>query len=176
MARVTKPCPSCKTTEYPRAADGICSECERKIRFAEKKYAEDQADADMIDVNTKEVYYALPGYYGLSHASLPSKLHDQLKRAMHAMIMATSRSGGNVKGMCVPEWPRTCEKSYDWRTDRRMKRATAEAINELDKAFREVLKAVADDAYENGRNLLMQIASGSISMEELNTKHTEKTK
>lgn len=176
MARVTKPCPACKSVEFPRHADGICSECERLIKFAKKKYAEDQADADMIDVETKEVFYALPGYYGLAHASIPSKYHDQLKKAIHGLIMATSHSGGYQGGLRVPEWPKGQEGHgvHDWRLDRRMKRTTAEAVNAVDKAIREVLKFVDADAYENGRNLLMQIASGSISMEELNDKHTEK--
>jgi hypothetical protein len=175
MARVTKPCPSCKGTTYPRDVDGVCSECERLIRYAKRKHAEEQADADMIDVETKEVHYAIP-YYGTAHASVPSNVRDPLTKAMHALIMTTSHSGGSQGGPLVPEYPKGKEHYgiHEWKTYRRMKRTTAEAVNALDKALRDVLEFVDADAYENGRNLLMQIASGSISMNELNEKHTEK--
>ncbi len=45
---------------------------------------------------------------------------------------------------------------------------------ELEEAMREYIAAVGAESYEAGRNLLLSIAGGKISMDELNNEHTKK--
>lgn len=177
MARVTKPCPACKGTDYPRAADGICSECQRIIAWAKMRQADDaKKNGEEISVMTKEVHYALPRYF-TKHGSVSSLVTEKLSKALHTLIMTMARKGGSYQATIqVPEWPKGSEGSsiYDWKMPVIMRKDQAEAVNDLDKAFREFVAAVSEAGYEEGRNLLMSIASGKISMAELNEQHIRK--
>lgn len=177
MARVTKPCPACKGTDYPRAADGICSECQRTIAWAKMRQADDaKKNGEEISVMTKEVHYALPRYF-TKHGSVSSHVTEKLSKALHALIMTMARKGGSHQAeMHVPEWPKDREHYgiHDWRMPVVMRKDQAEAVNALDKAFREFTEAVSEESYEEGRNLLLSIAGGKISMDELNKEHTKK--
>lgn len=177
MARVTKPCPACKTTEYPRAADGICSECERTIAWAKMRREDDaKKNGEEISVVTKEVHYALPRYF-VSHGRVQDNTDQLLSRALHALIMTMVRKGGRHDAtMRVPEPPKDNmgNSIHDWKMYVVMRKDQAEAVNALDKAMREFTTELADDAYNEGRNLLLSIASGDMSINELNEKHTKK--
>ncbi len=175
MGRVTKPCPACKGTEYPRSADGICSECERIIRWAKMRQEDDaKKNGEEISVMTKEVHYALPRYFA-GHGRVPHAIEEKLSRALHVLIMTMARKGGSHNAsLQVPEWPKGRDGSWEWKVPMIMRKDQAEAINALDKAFREFIASLSDESYEEGRNLLLSIAAGKLSMDELNNEHTKK--
>lgn len=175
MARVTKPCPACRGTTYPRAVDGICSECQRIIAWAKMRQADDEKkNGEEISVVTKEVHYALPRYH-YEHGHIEHDIDDCLSKAMHALIMTMARKGGAYNATeWVPPEDAYGSRRHELRAYMVMRKDQAEAVNALDKAFRAFVAAVSEAGYEEGRNLLLSIAAGKISMDELNSEHVRK--
>jgi hypothetical protein len=73
----------------------------------------------------------------------------------------------------VPTIPKG-DRNHDWVTYVYMRRDQALAMVELEEAMRAYIIAGAEASYEEGRNLLLSIAGGKISMDELNNEHTKK--
>lgn len=175
MARVTKPCPACKSTEYPRDKDGICSECERIIAWAKMRQADDaKKNGEEISVMTKERHYALPRY-NYEHGHIKGDTEEKVSKALHTLLMTMMRRGGDHNiDLYVPAAIKKSYSPYEWRIPMIIRKDQAEAVNALDDAFREFVAAVSQAGYEEGRNLLLSIAGGKISMDELNNEHIPK--
>lgn len=169
MPRVRKPCPGCQGTDSIRkSADTVCNDCARLLQLAKDRLAEDAArDTGEITVLTKERYYALPACYP-AEGSIEHDNHDRLKKALHSLIWSLSRpcrEHSNEEHLEVPTWT---DSSRDWGIYRTMRRDQAEMIVALDAAIRAAVDDVSASAYEKGRNLLMSIAEGRVSMDEMN--------
>lgn len=176
MSRVKKPCPACKTTDYYREdADSICCKCLRILQHAKEQMERDaKIDKTEVFVSTCERSYALPNWYHLSEQSRPSTTtNDKMQKAFFKLIsgQVIRDIPGNVHVenedlLCVP--PEQKGHRREWQRRVVMSKATAESINELDTAIREALVEVAEGAYEKGQSLLLGIASGDVSMSDLN--------
>lgn len=176
MARVTKPCPACKTTDHRRdGADEVCSECKRLLAFAkaELKRREGLSKDNAEIVRAPERDYAIDGFYS---RGVHSDVSDGVKKAMHALIMSVTDPVSSAEGF--PDWEAKIRvlpssKTRDWLKCYRIKKSTATAIIELDTAIRKLQKAAETGAYEDGHNLLIGLASGEMSVKEFN-EETEK--
>ena len=175
MARVTKPCPACKSTDYPRPADGVCQECQRIIAWAKMRQADDaKKNSEEVSVMTKERHYALPRY-NYEHGRIDGDIEEKVSEALHALIMTMARKGGDHDSdFYVPAGIKKSYSPYEWRIPMIMRKDQAAAVNALDDSFREFVAAVSQAGYEEGRNLLLSIAGGKISMDELNNEHIPK--
>jgi len=175
MARVTKPCPACKSTKYPRDKDGICTECEHIIAWAKMRQADDtKKNGEEVSITTKEMPYAMPRY-NYKHGDVNGGIEEKVPKAMHTLIMTMARKGGDYNNnFYVPAWIKTTYNPYEHKIPMIMRKDQAEAVNALDDAFREFVAAVSQAGYEEGRNLLLSIAGGKISMDEINNEHTKK--
>jgi hypothetical protein len=180
MAHITKPCPECGGTESVRdTSTSICQQCKNLIAFAKQRQKDDaKKNGEEVLVRTKEKSYALPSYYVTVGESPHHSIRDRLQKALHAVIMAQARPAQypyEAKDATdVPTIPKG-DRSHDWVTYVYMRRDQALAMIELEEAMREYITTGAAASYENGRNLLLSIAGGKISMNELNEKHTKKS-
>jgi hypothetical protein len=184
MARVTKPCPECGGTESIRdTPTGICRRCKNLIAFALQRKEDDaKKDGKEVLVMTKERSYALPGWYVAVGENPEHTIRERLQKALHAVIMTQARPSNIDKYPCpddvedaieVPKIPKG-HRDHDWVIYMYMRKDQAEAVIELEEAMREYIAAVGAESYEAGRNLLLSIAAGKISMNELNNEHTKK--
>lgn len=187
MAHVTKPCPACKTTEHFRdSATDICRHCKKELEFARKCRERDatiEAEKGDVEAVTVNSYYGIGGYYHHPQGSLPHVAQERLQKAIFRimLILGCNRIddhyhlGDLKKRLTVPKMNEKKERAWEYfRSTQTMQKTHAEAFNELEESIREAIKAMADEAYENGRNLLLSIAGGHVSMNELNEKHTKK--
>jgi hypothetical protein len=184
MARVTKPCPECGSADSIRdTPTSICRRCKNLIAFAIQRQKDDaKKDTKEVLVRTRERAYALPGYYVTVGENPHHSFRERLEKALHAVIMAQARPSNIDKYPCpddvegaidVPTIPKG-NRDHDWITYVYMRRDQALAVIELEEAMREYITAGAAASYEEGRNLLLSIAGGKISMDELNHEHTKK--
>lgn len=180
MPRTHKPCPACGGTDSIRdSAKGICRKCKGLIAFAIQRQKDDALlNGKEVLIKTKERDYAIPGYYPKVTVPLPSDVTSRLKRALYTSIMAQSRpaAGGypNEALQAAVEVPSLRGYSgssvYEWSCLRWMRKDQAEAMVELDAAMRAVLEAATAAGYEKGQNLLLSVAAGDVSVNELNKK------
>ncbi len=175
MSRVKKPCPACKTTDHHRQdADSICCQCIKELQQAKDLYAASKKiDKSEVYVNTFERAYALPGFYHIIHGvNLTSESKEKLQKAIHDIIMSgiirrtDDAQMYDKTPMQVP--PVAQHGSYDWSIRVIMSKIHAKAVCDLDAAIRVALEEVATAAYEKGQNLLLGIAGGDVSMNDLN--------
>lgn len=181
MAHVTKPCPECGGTDSIRDTPiSICRRCKGLIAFALQRKKDDaKRDGEEVLVRTKERSYALPGYYVQVGANPDHPVRERLEKALHAVIMAQSRPSNIGKYPCpkdvedavhVPT-TRKSDRDHDWITYVFMRKDQAMALVELEEAMREYIMAGAAASYEEGRNLLLSIAAGKLSMDDINKAH-----
>jgi hypothetical protein len=172
MPRITKPCPECGGTEHLRASPtSICNGCKRDIAYGKRRREDDERMAGVeVTVETKEAWYALPRYNG-THGSPSRETHDAAQRTLLALIATVSRVG-SIPGeiVHVPAKSEYTESSrlYEWRQSRVMRKDVAEAIVNLDRAIRAMVRSASDEAYEEGQDLLGNLATGRMSLEALN--------
>ncbi len=176
MSRVKKPCPACKTTDHHRQdADSICCKCQSIFKEAREMIERDaKVDKTEVAVSTCERAYALPNWYHLSAHAMPStQTNDLLQKAFFGLITSVIRR--EVPGTIftenkdlLPVPPLEKGDRREWQMRAVMTKANAKAINDLDAAIRSALKEVAEEAYEKGQNLLLGIAGGDVSMNDLN--------
>lgn len=185
MAHVTKPCPACKTTDHIRdSATDICRHCKKEFEFArvcrqrDAKIESEKGDVEVVTIST---YYGISGYYHHPQGALNHVAQERLQKAIFQILLMLGHNriendypGDLKKRFTVPKLGNRDRAWEYYRSVQTMQKTHADAFNELDEAIRDAIKVMADEAYENGRNLLLSIAGGHVSMNELNEKHTKK--
>jgi hypothetical protein len=108
---------------------------------------------------------------------------DALEHAYTVYVGGAAAGGGAELALGVPARllsifkeavKQGVEQAKQVETGKAPEQMTPEEAKWIDEAVRDALKVMADEAYENGRNLLLSIAGGHVSMNELNEKHTKK--
>lgn len=161
-----KPCPGCGSTRY-RLVKDVCDDCKATLRVGRTVTQEEQTKAEAVKLYrlTKE----WPSFYAPNGG-------DELRHAFEALarvVMRPVRSKKDPLDQDVEELPPTCdlvhyfstnpEGSSVWTSSRRV----AAAITKLDLAVRKALAACKELGEQDGSNLLLQIASGKISVNDL---------
>jgi len=190
-SRVTKPCPGCHTTEHDRnKADEVCYQCQRDLAYAKAERARQEKaaqDSKKLTYEYHERAYATPRIWG-THGNVNSKVYERFRTAWFNVIMrmaspatGSSRieSKDDVTGRVDPLGKLRYLIPMDGHTDRRdwvksydFSIIDAEAILEMHKATEEYIKATDQAAYEKGQNLLLNLASGGLSMKDFNEQAT----
>lgn len=172
MRRLTKPCPGCNTTDHRRSRTyEVCDECKRLLSFAkeELKRRNEALKEDIEIVQAPERAYALGGYYS---RGVKTEVSDEVKTAMHALIMSVAGPVDSVEGRKIPWGTKhrivPSNKATDWLRWYRMKKDTVDAILNLDAAIHRLQDAAEKGAYEEGHNLLLGLASGEKSVRDFN--------
>ena len=110
-----------------------------------------------------------PRYYG-PYEFTRHEAQERINAAMYAVVALTGEE-------CDKEgWNRDLEcllthgilRDYDDRKAVSMHPGLRDALNELDGAIREALESVFNEGQQQGRSIMLQLASGTLSMEDYN--------
>ena len=170
----TKACPGCKQ-EGLRDADSVCYHCRLKLQEAEK-IREYQARQQNQQVYRIPVNFPL---YVVSVSSLNSDNVWKHLRALTDILARLVRSPGigvPAVGEALyaqehrlfhdPKRNRTDDSSHD---DRKViQTETAQLIGELDTLLQQSLEAAYQAGKQDGSSLLLQLASGELSVADFN--------
>lgn len=170
----TKPCPTCEggIIHRPfgaRAWPPICAACDRLIdkgRAAEA--AEDRRkkleDYSIPDPQRGRWQIASPGNSPEGHRIL-----DELRRAIPAMLAAicepATEQGGY--GGDIYHYLPAFETGFTYKV--RLNKTQAETIRKFHKVLQKALAELHQDGLKDGRNMLKQLATGTISTEEFDS-------
>jgi hypothetical protein len=189
-----KPCPGCGEPGF-ETSKGICGGCITLLGEARRARA-------AALVNPEEIVYATPSYiYGYYHRGsghyethsqhykdLLRKLMEQLFKVLGKEAPANTKGYYNRNPATGEPFPMLFDNPYrdgaraskeraEDTTSRTRERLifrpeVADVIRELDQAIRRLVEASYEDGYIDGQSLLMQLAAGSISIEDFNKKST----
>jgi|SRR5215217_355739 len=160
------PCHGCGST-FGRPKDGLCQDCQAALSEAQKMAKERKAAAERGTgvVRAREVAYALPY---LMHEP---REKDETKTIRGALLVLSNAVSTPVLGYPGSEvkdlWPGQRESS--WATYRHMDPLLAKKFADLFTAIAKGMDHAYSEGAENGRNLLMGLASGKITNDEFNT-------
>jgi hypothetical protein len=166
-----KPCPGCKQEQGYRGTNDVCDDCQALLRVGRAVTQEQEAQAE------KGVLFRLteewPTFYIPSgEPETGAKLRRAFEKlARTGLRAARSKSDPYMKGVePLPPTSDLCHyfSTYDpraslWTGTRRL----AEAITELDLQVRKALSRAREIGEEDGKNFIMQIAQGKLSMNDL---------
>lgn len=171
----TKPCHGCGST-LPHWSDHVCDECAKAIKGYKTIMEERAAAGDMVDMLSKERYYALPsiGY------ACDSEIRDLIKRRVHQLTQWLSVPSETVSSYGLPQIFRfggsgASKDEHQWQTVVRIRPEYAEAIGELYQAIGTALDQAEKRGHQEGRSLLLSLAGGHITTDEFNDKAIRKT-
>ncbi len=182
MTRIKKPCPGCKLTMYHRpSVDDVCVQCAKRLKTAveiEEFKAANKGSGNVV-VQTVERDYALPNLHHYCQ-DLRSESAAEIKHAFHELIMINveqhlTDNYAKKPDMFVPP-PIEQNARLDWAITAVMPKRQAVAINALWKAVCQVLGNVSEQAHDRGRNLLLGVATGDITVNALNEATSRKGK
>ena len=169
------PWPCCgKDSGYARgrAKNTICPDC-RKLIWLGKKTLEQQAAAKQaVFIWVKEEHW-WPMYYG--PYDFPD--HEMGRRLANAMYALATRIVEDTDAWVWNdklEYLLTCGESgrssytHEGRKAVSIDPALCEALDELDAAIRESLEGVFKEGQAQGRSIMLQLAAGTLSMEDYN--------
>lgn len=176
-----EPCHCCGGTLHQRPKDSICSDCKKLV-------ADAQAMRDAVDAQAASGE-AMPFYtherdYALPHIPNVGS-NDGLKQAFHKLSELVSTPTTERPPMVrdpgkfarptdkITEdkwflWASNNLRSHDWTCQRTFNPAVADAIRTLFLATRDATDKAYKEGHRDGRDLLMQLAAGEITMDKLN--------
>jgi hypothetical protein len=175
---VKGPCHGCGQGEN-HEKDQVCHRCKRLLAIARESLeqaARAEAEGTLKPFTWVGVAWAMPGYYGMGVDG------RQVQQAMFGIVAALSRlmpegtSQGEYPGGDSSQpfdyWPAVIQGGRDdyrdWRRVVQMRPVDQAAVQALDTAMREAIGAAYDAGKKAGRNLLMGLASGEVSVGKFN--------
>lgn len=192
-----KPCPGCHQpppwgTYWKRPADSVCAACQAYLEWAKQQRSKTvQPNLVEVAVPPLESVHCWPRFYcGL--AGSHTEVRERLEQLLATLFCQLSEEVGVldfVSGMTVDGVPEYLlnkgvrDGGLEWRMflkrfgDRPIQNASVIRLIRPDVAqtFRDLYDAIADaliethaDSTTEGRNLLLQLASGGITMEDFN--------
>ncbi len=181
MTRIKKPCPGCKLTMHHRpSVDDVCVQCQERLKTAVEieEFKAANKGAGNVVVQTVERHYALPNLHHYCQ-DLGSENSTKLTEAFHELITINieqklADNYAKKPDLFVPPYEKN--ERLDWAITAVMPKRQAVAINALWKAICEVLGNVSEQAHDRGRNLLLGVATGDITVNALNEATSRKGK
>lgn len=175
------PCHCCGSTLHQRPKDRICSDCVKLVADAQAiRQAQDSqaASGEAMPFYTHERDYALPY---LAHVDRDLGLQAAFLKLSELLSTPTKDRPPMVPDPRVKSphdykitedkwflWGSNNIRSGDWVCQRTFSPAIAEAIRTLFLKTREAIEQAYKNGHKDGRNLLMQLAGGEITTNQLN--------
>lgn len=175
------PCCGKDGGSWGREKNSICSDC--KALIEEGKRARAKAEAERVSgqlqpFNWCERDYASPGYYGLVQYREQKDDHQKaLQSAVFGLVAAvavpktpTTPAAENTDHKNWKDWPRLLDYkrkggyTQDWQQVVLLAPKTRDAINQLDKVIRAVLKENYVAGKARGLSILQGLASGDVTI------------
>lgn len=193
MGMTRKPCPGCGKTsdEYGgipfRETGSVCEGCKRKLREADE-YRELQKNKKekmmLVAATERGISHYWPSYYGLGPMNHSGYDHarDNLRDAMRLLTLELiepalesiynyserTEAPRVYRDIRLSKCKRGCGDHWDGRELYFIHPMQHQRINELDHAICDAIRAAYFSGKADGQNFLMNIASGEISMQEMN--------
>lgn len=192
MSGSKKPCPGCnKVQDYGRPANQVCFDCQKDLKYAgivRKKLEEKLKDPE-YDVYLIPMYSDIPRYYfrtiTFSHDSWNKELGTVFQFLIQMIIAEHGEflpPGGLEKNVTYNIYPgiknledvndrdakcllgAAYHKSHDLVV---LRSDIADAVERLHKEIQIAIKHTAHEAGESGANILVQLAAGDITLDDL---------
>jgi hypothetical protein len=192
MAYTKKPCPGCGQVDRDRKADEVCRQCRQTLDHVAEIEAEGErlratvADALLVATTPRTLYFP-DSFYGIGEnrdAISKSPEYQSFALATAAMIKALtapSDRGRKPERYRADAVPAPC--SYSLREGGREHHGVIEASDTASQAMRQWWKDLQTFArtcfaagVNDGRDLLGQLASGTITLDQLNDRAMEMTR
>jgi hypothetical protein len=164
-----KPCPACGRPMGHRPKDGVCRRCQNLLQRAILAILEDVTKTGEVALKVKSYGYREGDYsIGMRFDGPRYSLEEWFQK----LVLLVSRPAEDVE----EEWlthgrilPSAAGHSSDYRGPWRLfVPAVAEALEKLDQAIRAALIDASATGRERGANILASLASGEITVDELN--------
>lgn len=169
---VKGPCPGCKTGQrHPK--DSVCSDCKQLMATgaaAVKKAAGDAAAGTVQPFIWASTYWCIPYYYGpgVDCSRVQAVLFDLVAMVSDMQPEGTAKGEYKQPGdhRTFECWPAVIEghKYHDWVRVVHMKPKDREVIQALDQVLRDTMAGAYAAGKRDGRNLLLGLASGEVSV------------
>lgn len=183
MAYTKTPCPGCGTVDHHRPANAVCQSCRQKLdRVAEIEAENQQLRAQVAETLSAEtapyVIYLPDSGYGIAQGRLAkSDAYSTFAKATAAMFktMTAPLARGRVE-----RWPGTVPVRYEYGTRTltenhaehygwaELTKDGAEAARAWWKAMAAMVQAHYGAGVEDGRDLLVQLATGEMTVSQVN--------
>lgn len=163
-----KPCHGCGSTEQ-HETEKLCKTCQGALKEAKAMVEQRALQGGLKPFLTVERHYALPRLNNIDRDIIDPlqlemlKLSELLSTPTKEFI---TRSGDTIV------WPYARNEYLSWETTRIFDVAVVSSIRNLYKLMREAIDAAHSKGAEEGRSLLMGLASGRITNDEFNTTAT----
>lgn len=194
MGGSKKPCPGCdKVQDYGRPVNQVCFDCQKDLKYAAKvrKILEEKLKDPAYDIYLIPMYNDTPRYYfktiTQSHDSWNEELGTVFQFLVQMIIAEHGEflpSGGIIEHSSYNQYPGLKDlKDIDDREARELlgaKHGTrhshdlivlrvdiAEAVEKLHEEIQEAIKHTAHESGEAGANILVQLAAGDITLDDL---------
>jgi hypothetical protein len=158
MPKTKKPCPACKNVEPSRGADEICYRCEDLLKTARLLSEQQEREFPAVRLVPEQPHW------------LPRIWRSEADREAQEAFLAVCR----MIGKHLPKQhakPLISKQESSWSSDTNIY-AFQEGIPEMLDRLYNALTKIPDAAYRegkrDGRNLLVRIAEGELSIEDIN--------
>jgi hypothetical protein len=182
-----KPCHGCGQAKL-HAINEVCTDCYLKLQRYEELVA--AVEAASAGRKQRHVQQGGPTYYlPPSVPSGPFSRHDGPREALQAAMLALAEAAGEMDRRPGAQhlahefgtprlWTAREAQRYDWYHGARRLYSpeAAAAFDALDQAIRTALNAAWAEGRNYGSSLVMQLAGGSVSVEDFNKRTTEGAK
>lgn len=169
--RCSSPCPGCGAKGAMRKATEVCHECQTLIKEAKARRAQVKRIKDTEPTRLPFAPHCLPALYRPDRES-----SDTIKRFVFDLIKLV---GQEISWNAVPFPPETNHNSHyvingssgcdsSGRTYWLIPKGLKEILNELYSAIQTGSEAAYQEGQEHGHNLIMGLATGETTIDELN--------
>lgn len=169
-----KPCPGCgRPSVWPyRNVEYVCISCRRLLMQAiEAQLHHPDADEELVVVSERdwETRYMEGEYESYWEGTKAATPRHRLEVAMHNLVLEISqKAAGENPGSHCYLFEQGRIGSMSWRVVRRIRKVVAGLLVDLDSAIRDSIEECARLAERKGQDVLRQLASGSMSIDDLN--------
>lgn len=158
-----KPCPGCGEVRSNRRASEVCRHCEKDLAYARRVRQELAAAGEAIIVSFGDRDYANEYIYTRDRESGP-RLRELMFRLAKSTSVPVNVYHADVENLLGKD------DGPSMRVYASMKTETARVIPMLYKAIQEALRAEYEAGKADGHSLLMQLASGDLSISDFDDK------
>lgn len=173
MRQAKKPCPNCGNYDPWRKSTEICRECKSLIRDGNCFRQELKKRINLVPSFLYEAYYLNDTYYHCGG----SKEINEARKAIYDLALSISMDDPNNKGdyrkdpfMLGGNSSHTGSPANSVLVDK----TALDAIIRLNNAIKKLTKSAYSKGHREGRDLLKQLASGDITINDMNEIATRK--
>lgn len=165
-----KPCPGCGAATHPRPAESVCDQCQSDLALAAKVHKQAEK-ASVETISIPEQSHWLPHIYHAPHTfGEPDAIQRQILNLL-TIIGKASTPSRHTKAV-VHEWRRRQSSHGEWRTFNspcfEVPTGTQACMQSLYEAIATATEHAYAEGHRKGRQLLIGLATGELTVDELN--------